>query len=329
MLPRERVIQVIRRGRPDRIPLYGWVSANLRDQITAAWGSVAAFEDHYQFDYAHLFGGPGCLPWTDLHKLRAQKGDAALEPADVLPLAWPDPNDSAAYAGLVADIRHHKHERGRFVYVQTPGIFEALNGAFGIENHLAYLLLFPDELMQIYRRQAEWNRAFAMNCLDLGVDMIHVSDDWGGQTSLLFSPRIWREMIFPCHKITTDAVLRRGAFLSLHSDGNVSAVLDGIVELGYQVVHPYQESAGMSHRLYLDQYADRFVLMGGLDVQTTIGFGKPDFLTAEIRRVMQTFAGGRLLFCTSHFVQDHCTMEELKLAFDTAFELSRTVCATA
>lgn len=43
-------------------------------------------------------------------------------------------------------------------------------------------------------------------------------------------------------------------------------------------------------------------------------------------RVMRMFAGGGLLFCTSHFVQDHCTMDELTFAFDAAHELSREVC---
>jgi len=66
--------------------------------------------------------------------------------------------------------------------------------------------------------------------------------------------------------------------------------------------------------------------MGGLDVQTTIGFGKMDFLKTEIERVLRTFADGGLLFCTSHFVQSHCTIEELTLAFDTAHRLCGEVC---
>ena len=55
----ERVRNVIL-GKPvDRQPIYGWVFANLETQISEKWGSVAAFEDHYEFDAAHIFGGPG------------------------------------------------------------------------------------------------------------------------------------------------------------------------------------------------------------------------------------------------------------------------------
>ena len=68
--------------------------------------------------------------------------------------------------------------------------------------------------------------------------------------------------------------------------------------------------------------------MGGLDVQTTIGFGRLDFLRGEIERILRMFSGGGLLFCTSHFVQDHCTIEELTFAHGAAYELCRSVCET-
>ena len=64
-------------------------------------------------------------------------------------------------------------------------------------------------------------------------------------------------------------------------------------------------------------YGNRFVVMGGLDVQTTIGFGRLEELESEIARVLNLFRDGGLLFCTTHFVQNHCSMDELTFAFDT------------
>ena len=177
--------------------------------------------------------------------------------------------------------------------------------------------------LEVYRRQAAWNRQFALNCIDLGIDMIHVSDDWGGQSQLLFSPDVWWRLIYPCHQVTCEAVRACGGYLSLHCDGHFQPIIDGVIRLGYQVVHPYQESAGMYLRDYQRRYAGRFVVMGGLDVQTTVGFGKRDVLRAEIERVLTMFRDGGLLFCTTHFIQAHCTIEELTLAFDLAYEWSR------
>ena len=156
--------------------------------------------------------------------------------------------------------------------------------------------------------------------------MIHVSDDWGGQNGLMFSPETWWDLIYPNHKSTCDAVKQTGTYLSVHSDGNVNTVIDGILQLGYDVVHPWQESAGMKLDDFKANYMDKFVVMGGLDVQTTVGFNRIDNLKSEIERVMRMFADGGLLFCTTHFIQNHCSMEELGIAFDTAYELSREVC---
>ena len=79
----------------------------------------------------------------------------------------------------------------------------------------------------------------------------------------------------------------------------------------------------MDQREYLSCFRDQFVLMGGLDVQTTIGFGRFDLLASEIERVIDSFRDGGLLYCTSHFVQDHCSMEELTFAFDLIYERVR------
>jgi uroporphyrinogen decarboxylase len=325
MLPRERVIKVINHKKPDRIPIYGWVRANLEEEISEAFGSVEAFEDQYEFDFAHIFGGPSPYPGERLKQLRQDLG-GEIEPGALLDVSLNDPNDTEAYQSIVEAIQHHKEARGRFVYVQTPGIFECLNGAFGIENHLSYLLPFEADLHEVYRRQAQWNKAFAHNCIDLGIDMIHVSDDWGSQNGLMFSPSIWWKLIYPYHKVTCEAVKDRDTYISLHSDGNILSVIDGVIDLGYDVVHPYQESAGMDLQVFKDQYMDSFVAMGGLDIQTTLGFGRLDFLKAEIERVLRMFSQGGLLFCTSHFVQHHCTIDELVFAYDTAYEYAREVC---
>lgn len=314
MTSRERVRRVIRHEAPDRVPVYGWVSANLSGPIRQAFGSVAAFEDYYEFDLAHLFGGPPTWDAESLQALRRDRG-GVLEPADLLDLATVDPDNPADYADLRRQLRHHGVERGRFCYVQTPGIFEALNGVFGIENHLLYLALYPEELKQVYRKQADWNVRFAHHCLDLGVDMIHVSDDWGGQNSLLFSVPMWRAMIFPYHQQLTAAVKSRNALVSLHTDGNNNAAIDGILELGYDVVHPWQESAGMDLGGFRERHRRRFTVMGGLDVQTTIGFGDLDRLGAAIDRVLGMFADGGLIYCTTHFIQNHCTLDELVFAY--------------
>lgn len=314
------VEKTIRGENPGQTPLYGWVSANLSEQISREFGSVENFEDHYRFDMAHLFGGPGCFDQEAIRKVR-EEGEVTPEALLSIPLLPVD--NMADYENIKAGLEHHRVQRERFCYVQTNGIFEALNDPFGIEDHLCWMALYPEELKEVYARQAQWNRKFAEHCIELGVDMVHVSDDWGAQKSLMFSKEMWWDMIYPNHKVTADFVKSTGTFLSLHSDGHIAPVLDGVVKLGYDVVHPWQETAGMDYQMYLDQYQDKLAILGGICVQSTLGFGDLPRLEREIRRVFGLLKGKRWMCCTTHFVQDHCSMEELVFAFDLAARLAR------
>lgn len=316
----ERVARTIRGETTDRTPVYGWVSANLDREISEKYGSVAAFEDHYEFDMAHIFGGPSSFDNEAYQKIRESGEELTPDIALSYPLLSPDHED--AYEDIRRAIAQHK-ERDRFCYVQTPGFFEHFNGLFGIENQLCYLLLYEDEIDELYRRQAEWTCAFADHCIDCGADMIHISDDWGAQKGLMFSPDFWYRHIFPNLKKVVDHVHRRGKFVSLHSDGCIVPVVDGVVEAGLDLLHPWQETAGMSYDLYLDRYADRFALLGGICIQSTLGFGDYARLEREIRRVFSLLRGKRWICCTTHFVQNHCTMDELDFAFDLIYRLAR------
>ena len=317
----ERVRNTILGKPTDRQPIYGWVSANLSDEITQAFGSVAAFADTYEFDMAHLFAGPGTFKDGIFEKIKAENEEMTpdlLLKEDIF--ASPDrPED---YQNLIEALDFHK-QRDRFCYIQTPGFFEQFNGVFGIENHLLYLALYPEELNELYRRQADWTIRFAGHCIDHGVDMIHISDDWGAQNNLMFSPTLWQEIIYPHTKHVVDYVHSRGVFASLHSDGCIQKVTDGIVDIGLDLVHPWQETAGMSYDTYLEKYADSFAILGGVCIQSALGLLPREQLEAEIRRVFGKLRGKRWICCTTHFVQNHCSIEDLTFAYDLIYKLAR------
>lgn len=317
----ELVAKTIRGENIGRTPVYGWVAGNLSKEITEAFGSVAAFEDHYEFDCAHIFGGPGAFDGEAINKVR-ESGEE-LTPDILLDIPLRSPDNMDEYKGIIDALKFYKEDRGRFCYMQTPGFFEHYNGVFGIENHLCYLLMYEEEIKELYRRQSIWNAKFAENVLELGIDMVHISDDWGSQRDLMFSPKLWWELIYPNMKYVVDKVRARGGFASLHSDGCIAPIADGLVDIGFDVVHPWQETAGMSYDLYLDKYQDKFAILGGLCVQSTIGFGKYERLESEIRRVFSLLKGKRWIFCTTHFVQKHCTIDELCYAYDLVVKLAR------
>lgn len=317
----ELVKKTIRGERVSKTPVYGWVSANLEEEISQKFGSVRNFEDYYDFDMAHLFTNINPYDIDELKKLKEEKTE--ITPEILLSFPLKEVDDINLFEDFKKDIDFYKAERERFCYVQTGGIFEALNGPFGIENHLCWLALYPEEIKQVYKRQAEWNKKFISNVVELGADCIHVSDDWGAQRGLMFSKEMFRELIYPFHETACNHAKQKGVFLSLHSDGNVTDVVDDIIKLGYDMVHPWQESAGMSYDLYLKNYRDKIAILGGVCVQTTLGFNNYPKLEEEIRRVFRTLKGERWCCCTTHFVQNHCSVDELVFAYDLINELSK------
>ena len=137
----ERVTRTILGKDTDRTPIYGWVSANLTNEITAAYGSVAAFEDKYEYDMAHIFAGPHAFNSDLIEGIR--KANDELTPDLLLDRdIFLTPDNPDAYKGLTAALDFHK-KRGRFCYIQTPGFFEQYNSIFGIQKKCRIMEFHP------------------------------------------------------------------------------------------------------------------------------------------------------------------------------------------
>ncbi|MBQ7917174.1 MAG: hypothetical protein IJ315_10390 [Firmicutes bacterium] len=318
MTSKELVIKTIKGENPGRTPVYGWLKANMEEPITKEFGSVVAFEDAYEFDMAHIFGGPG--PFNKCIQHLRDAGET-ITPEMLLDIDFDDIDSESDYENVKQEMAHHR-ARDRFCYMQTPGIFEAMNGVFGIENHLLYLALYPDELQEVYTKLANWNIKNAHHLMDLGMDDIHISDDWGSQKSMMFSPAMHEELIVPHHKRIVAECKKRGVMTSLHSDGCITPALESVVDIGYDFIHPWQENCNMPYSLYLEKYRDKFAILGGVCVQSTLGFGKYERLESEIRRVFDLLKGQRWMCCTTHYVQNSCSIEELIFAYDLIRKLA-------
>lgn len=318
----ERVRRTILGQPVDRQPIYGWIYGNLTWEIDQKYGSLAGFEKQFEFDAAHVFTGPDPFRGDVINEIRESNEEMTPDLLVEAPI-FSDPDDMASYRPVTDTLNYYKREGERFCYIQTPGLLEQFNGLFGIQNSLTYLALYPDEMDELYRRQTEWTRKYALHCLDLGVDMIHISDDWGAQKDLLISPRMWKQMIFPKFKQVADDVHNHGGLISLHSDGCITRVLDGVRDIGFDLVHPWQENANMPYDIYLNNYTDDFAIMGGINVQNALGILPRDQLEYEIRRVFGLLKGKRWVVCTTHFVQKHCSVDDLDFAYRLIYSLAR------
>ena len=89
------------------------------------------------------------------------------------------------------------------------------------------------------------------------------------------------------------------------------------------VVFPAARALGIPPEYLVDKRDYGNAIMGGLCVQTTLGFQNYERLEREIRRVFGLLRGKRWVLCTTHFVQSHCTLDELAFAYDLCYKLAR------
>jgi uroporphyrinogen decarboxylase len=113
------------------------------------------------------------------------------------------------------------------------------------------------------------------------IDGVIFGDDYGGQRGLLISPGMWRGFIKPYLKEMFGMAHAMGYNVFIHSCGNVSLILDDLVEIGLDVFNPFQPEVVDVEEL-LDRYAGRLAFYGGLSIQKTLPFGSTADVRAEV-----------------------------------------------
>jgi uroporphyrinogen decarboxylase len=181
----------------------------------------------------------------------------------------------------------------------------------------------PEKTRRIFFKLAEWTAECVEQAIKAGVDVIELSDDWGQQNTMMFSPKMWWDMIYPAMKIIFDRAQRYNVPVLLHSDGDVTLVLDGIMQLGIAGLHPVQESSGMSPQQTREKLGPGICIMGGLDTITALPVMTPAEIRVEVAHVFSILKNsGGYIFSGSHMIQDDTELDVVVAAYERAYELA-------
>jgi uroporphyrinogen decarboxylase len=331
MTSRERTLAVLAGKRPDRVPLNffaGWNIA-VREKVAARYGSVEAFCDLMHTDIItgvlprFPFGGAAAhARIMDLDRYLEMEPDDPKSPAMLS-----TPCDEVLNLTVNEALRYHQQDKA--VFCHAWGVFELSqflyerNGLPGTEMALLNMAAEPEKTKRIYFKLAEWTADCVENAIRAGVDVIELSDDWGQQKTMMFSPEMWWEMIYPAMKIIFDRAQHYNVPVLLHSDGDVTQVLDGIVKLGISGLHPVQESSGMSPQQTRERLGPKICIMGGLDTITALPIMTPEEIRVEVERVFAMLKNsGGYIFSGSHMIQDDTDLDVVVAAYERAYELA-------
>lgn len=321
MNSKQRVLATLNHQPTDRTPLDCWLYQKYFVQmLESEYGTRAQFMDEFGTD---LF--TGFVPWPNQLGKKIDVTDLASvelhDPRDPFWLTYTAWTEDFAGANIIEAVEQHGSQRAIVSHVW--GIVEGTSSFLGIENCWANLGMEPDLMRAWFDRYADWLCGLADSILDAGVNVFTLSDDWGSNKNMLFSPRMWRDMIKPYAMRVVQHVRSRGAPVNLHSDGYIMNILDDLIEMGYNSMHPVQESAGMDPRTIKDKYSDKLVVYGSLDIIDGLLAYDGDALDEYITRHFEIYApGGGFIFNTGHFVQPDIPPQRLLRAYRLANELA-------
>lgn len=301
MLSKEEVRAAIRFQNPPRPPrvFTKWWGEGLWEQ----YGARLSQFDQYEEDVVIVDcpsppfsersdGFYWCLPKVSYDANTGHDSRAALPDWKYLPdLLANMPNteapgifDGAAKAAKAA------REQGKYVLLMHWHLmFERIWQFRGMENLLMDYYDYPDEVHALHRAVADVELRLLKRAIEeVQPDGYMISDDLGGQRSLMMSPACFREFIKPYYKEIWGMARENDMDVWLHTCGNVTEIIGDLIECGLSVLHPIQKRT-MDWDEVARHWKGKIAFLVGMDVQDTLINGTPEEVRREVRLMRDTF----------------------------------------
>lgn len=211
-----------------------------------------------------------------------------------------------------------KHDGTKYVraYVWFT-LFERLWMLRGFENMLLDPYTNTEDFEKLRDRIVEFNISRIEQWLDLGVDGIYLSDDWGTQRGLLMNPDDWRKYYKPAYKKMFRKIRDGGAHVWMHLCGDITLILPDLIEIGLNVLNPIQPQAMDVDKL-AKEFGGKVCFNGGVDVQGTLVNGSPEDVKNEVYKLVEIFGKyqGGYIGSTSHSIMPETPLDNVKAMFE-------------
>lgn len=156
---------------------------------------------------------------------------------------------------------------------RTGSLWEWLFEGLG-PSHVSYLMRSkPAELRKIIDQIIRPVRYCTKRLLEEGALVVGISDDMGQKGRPLLSPKLFDEFLAPAYKQLTDMTHKAGGYFWLHSCGNITELLPGLINTGVDVWQTLEPASGVDFSYVKATYGDKLTLVGGVDASRLLPFG--------------------------------------------------------
>lgn len=336
MKPRDIVLEAIHHHQVPSVPYTLGFEGNVDKQLDEYYGntewrqrlipymvSVSAVNTDIRIpiDAAHELDGYGGIWRVDRAEWHLEK--PALDQPSLEGYDFPTPEKF---------FRPEWKEAAKQTIVENPdafiignlgwGLFERSWNLRGFENLLADSINEPDFFEEMLKKLTDLYLAFVEYSADLPIDGILFGDDWGHQQGIIIGPKRWRQFLKPHWAKVYAAVHAHGKLVMHHSCGSVAEIMPDIIEIGMDVLESVQpEAAGMNPYELKKRWGDKITFWGGLGSQSTIQFGTPAEIRAEVNRLrVEMGRGGGYILAPAKPLQPGTPTENAVAVFEAFVE---------
>jgi uroporphyrinogen-III decarboxylase len=204
------------------------------------------------------------------------------------PYRWPEPTVGIeGVEEMLAAVQADGHRH--YVLVEVGTLWHRTNWLRGFENSLMDVIEDAPEMYALRDRLT----AFLLQRVEIllrhreQIDGILINDDWGTQEALMISPAHWRRIYKPAYASIVSAIKAGGCFAHLHTDGVTDAIMDDLIEIGFDELNPQMSCMDIAE--VGRRFGGRVCFRADMDRQRTLPFGTPDDVRADVERLFAAF----------------------------------------
>ena len=162
----------------------------------------------------------------------------------------------------------------------------------GIEFFFKQLHKNPRLIADVFDTIANFNIAMFNAYMDVGVEVFCEAGDIAYKSGPFFSPKKYNELLLPAYKKLTDAVHDRGKKIILHTDGQITPLLDMIVNSGFDGLQSLEPTANVDLALVKKKVGDKICLLGNIDVGEVLTTGTKQDVFDAVKYAIKTAGPG-------------------------------------
>jgi uroporphyrinogen-III decarboxylase len=183
-----------------------------------------------------------------------------------------------------------KHKDKIFVAVTNDlaGVFESASQGMGMSYYSKMLHKNPRFIKEVHEVIAEFTAACYRSYIEAGAELFIESGDLAYHSGPMMSPKKFYEVLLPAYRIITDAVHEQGQKIVLHTDGQITPLLDFIVDCGFDGLQSLEPTAGVDLALVKKKVGHKLCLMGNIDVAHVLVDGTKDEVYDAVKYAIKT-----------------------------------------